>query len=339
MTTFLVFLAVFLLGMVIFQISRVNEQVSVLKGEEKAHDETDNLSGRMFLWFGIIGMAALFWSVWKFKGYLLPEAASEHGHWVDSMFNVTLILTGIVFLITQAALFWFAYKYRGKTGNIGYYYPENNKVEMIWTIIPAIVLTCLVVIGLYNWFKIMRPAPADARQVEITGTQWYWIVRYPGADGKFGKKEFNLISDDNGNKLGEDFTDPNSKDDIYPSEMHLEVNKPVQLQINARDVIHDVGLPHFRIKMDAVPGIPTHIWFTPTITTDDMKVKTGDPDFVYELACDQLCGAGHSAMRFVVVVDTHEEYEAWLAKQKSFYESMVKGSPMDPDAPKKMDAK
>ena len=96
--------------------------------------------------------------------------------------------------------------------------------------------------------------------------------------------------------------------------MHVVVNKPVKLVINSQDVIHDVGLPHFRMKMDAVPGTPTTLWFTPTITTEEMKKKTGNPDFVYEIACDQMCGKGHFTMRGVIVVETQEEYNTWWIK-------------------------
>lgn len=328
MTTFLIFLAVFLLGVVIFQISKVNEYVSVLKGDDKANEETDKIAGTMFLVFLVVGMVAMVWSFYKFKPYLLPQSASMHGVWIDSMFNVTLILTGIIFVATQIALFWFAYKYRGRKDGLGYYYPENNKIEMIWTIIPAIVLTGLVVIGLYRWFQITRPEPKGSDIVEITGQQFNWNQRYPGPDGKLGRRKFELI--DTLNVLGVDYTDPAALDDYQPNEIHWEVNRPVSLQIGSKDVIHDVGLVHFRLKMDAVPGIPTHLWLVPIITTDSMKLITKDPEFVYELSCDQLCGKGHSAMKDIIVVDTHDQFEKWKANQKSYYETVIKGTCEDP---------
>ena len=104
--------------------------------------------------------------------------------------------------------------------------------------------------------------------------------------------------------------------------MMLVVNKPVKLIINSRDVIHDVGLAHFRMKMDAVPGTPTTMWFTPLYTTKQMKEKTHNPDFVYEISCDQMCGRGHYTMRAVVKVVTREEFILWKAKQKSAYAQM-----------------
>lgn len=112
-------------------------------------------------------------------------------------------------------------------------------------------------------------------------------------------------------------------DDIISQsgELHVVVNKPVSLIIGSRDVIHDVGLPHFRMKMDAVPGIVTSLWFTPCITTEEMKKKTGNPNFVYEISCDQMCGKGHYSMRGTVIVETQAEYDAWMAKQQTYYAS------------------
>jgi cytochrome c oxidase subunit 2 len=98
-----------------------------------------------------------------------------------------------------------------------------------------------------------------------------------------------------------------------PATLHIPVGRPVKFVINAQDVIHDVGLPHFRLKMDAVPGIPTTLWFTPLYTTEEMKVRTGNPNFVYELSCDQMCGKGHFSMRGVIIVESEEEYRRYLA--------------------------
>lgn len=145
------------------------------------------------------------------------------------------------------------------------------------------------------------------------------MIRYPGHDEKFGHKNYKLIKD--GNDLGINWDDPNSHDDKMTAEMHLVVGKPVKLIIGAQDVIHDVGLSHFRLKMDAVPGIPTTMWFTPTVTTRKMKEITKNPNFVYEISCDQMCGKGHYSMRGVIVVETQAEFNAWLATQKTAYSS------------------
>jgi cytochrome c oxidase subunit 2 len=110
-----------------------------------------------------------------------------------------------------------------------------------------------------------------------------------------------------------------SWDDLHTTEMHLPVNRTVKLVINEMDVIHDVGLSHFRMKMDAVPGIPTTMWFTPQYTTEQMKKRTGNPNFVYEISCDQMCGKGHFSMRGVIIVESEEDYKKWLASQKPEY--------------------
>jgi cytochrome c oxidase subunit 2 len=185
--------------------------------------------------------------------------------------------------------------------------------------VPALFLTVLVGFGLYYWFGITKEAPKDAQVVEITGKQFNWMVRYPGKDGVLGRKNYRLTDASNGNALGVDWEDGASHDDLEATEVHLVVNKPVKLVINAQDVIHDVGLPHFRLKMDAVPGIPTTMWFTPKYTTAEMKNITGNKDFVYEISCDQMCGSGHYSMRGVIVVETQEEYNAWMADKKPQY--------------------
>lgn len=154
--------------------------------------------------------------------------------------------------------------------------------------------------------------------VEVVGKQYGWEFRYPGADGILGKKYYKKVDAANSNPVGQLWEDPANHDDVFvEQEMHLVVGKPVQLVIGAKDVIHDVGLVHFRMKMDAVPGTPTTMWFTPKFTTKEMKVKTGNPDFVYEISCDQLCGKGHWSMRGVIVVETQEEFDAWLASKKT----------------------
>lgn len=164
------------------------------------------------------------------------------------------------------------------------------------------------------------PAPANAQVVEITGKQFNWIIRYSGKDKVFGKRNFRNINEAT-NVLGMDEKDPASTDDIIVQngEMHLVVGIPVKLIIGSRDVIHDVGLPHFRMKMDAVPGITTTMWFTPTITTEEMKAITKNPDFVYEISCDQMCGKGHYSMRGTVIVETKAKYDHWVRKQKPYF--------------------
>lgn len=323
-TTLLVFIAFVLFVIVIFQLARTTEYVAHLRGEEKAQEDSDKINGRLFIVFGILFFVGLIWSAFYYMPYMNLHAASVHGKWLDSMFDVTLFFTGIVFVATQVMLFYFCWAYKHHKDRRAVYYPENNKLEMWWTIIPAIVLTGLVIIGIYRWFQITGPEPPDSNIVEITGQQFLWNYRYPGADSKMGNEEFEYI--DQVNKVGIDFNDPAAQDDFMATEMHVVVNKPVLLRIRSKDVIHDVGIPYFRVKMDAVPGLVTRFRFIPTVTTEEMRKKLNNPEFNYEIACDQLCGRGHYGMRGMVVVQTQQEFNEWAAKQPSFYASTVKGT-------------
>lgn len=317
-TTFII--AILVLGFLItFQIAKASEYVAVLRGEERTRKQTNKLNGFMMLVFLIAGMIGVFYCNEQLKGKILGAPASDHGEKVDLMLYITLGLTFFVFVITQVLLFWFAYKYQESDKRKAYYFPHNNKLEVIWTVIPAITLTVLVGFGIYFWFGITGEAPDNAMQVEVTGKQFGWEFRYPGKDGKLGKRYFKLTNEAAGNPLGQIWDDETNHDDIYTTqEMHLVVNKPVKLIITSKDVIHDVGLAHFRMKMDAVPGTPTTMWFTPKYTTKEMKKKYGD-DFVYEISCDQMCGRGHYSMRGTIVVETQEEFDRWMASQKPQY--------------------
>jgi cytochrome c oxidase subunit 2 len=320
MTEILLIAIVLMIFVVIFQIAKASEYVSVLKGEEKARKQNNKINAFMLISFLIVGLAGVWWCNDLYYGKtLFPQgAASDHGEKIDLMLYITIGVTGVVFLITQILLFWFAYKYQENDERKAYYFPHNTKLELIWTTVPAIFLTILVVFGLKFWFKMTGEAPKDSVVVEVTGHQFAWEFRYPGSDKILGKKNYKLTK--GANSLGVDFSDPASLDDIHVSAtMHLPVGKPVKFVINAQDVLHDVGLPHFRLKMDAVPGIPTTMWFTPLYTTEQMKVKSGNPNFTYEISCDQMCGKGHFSMRGIIIVEKEEEYNKWLATQQPEY--------------------
>lgn len=310
----------FLLGfLIVFQIAKASEYVSILHGEDKTRRESNRINAFLLLIFLVAGLFGVWWCNHTLADKILGEPASDHGKRVDAMLYITLAVTFVVFVATQVALFWFAYRYQEREGQKAYYFPHNNRLELIWTVIPAIVLTVLVGFGLYYWYEITGEAPANSQVVEVTGKQFAWEFRYPGADGELGKKYYREINPAKNNPLGQVWSDPANRDDIVASqEMHVAVGRPVKLVIYAKDVIHDVGLPHFRLKMDAVPGQPTTMWFTPLKTTREMKEKYGD-DFEYEIACDQMCGRGHYSMRGTIVVESPAEYTLWLKKQKSQY--------------------
>ncbi|MDE3213272.1 MAG: cytochrome c oxidase subunit II [Bacteroidota bacterium] len=331
MNEFFLIAIVVLIFVVIFQISKASEYVSVLKGEEKSRKQNNRINGFFMIAFLIAGLIG----VWYCNKLFYPKtlfpigSASAQGKNIDFMLWLTLGATGTVFFVTQILLFWFSFKYQESDKRKSLYFTHSNKLELIWTGIPAIVLTVLVVFGLKYWFQFTSDAPKNAQLVEITGHQFGWEIRYPGPDGVLGRKNYKLTDAAKGNPLGVDWSDPASHDDIHvPTTMHLVVNRPVKLVINSQDVIHDVGLPQFRMKMDAVPGTPTSLWFTPIHTTEEMKKLTGNPNFTYEIACDQLCGKGHFTMRGVIIVETQAQFDAYMATQKPEY---LKANPqMDP---------
>ena len=320
MSVFIIITLIVLVFIIIYQISKASEYATALRGREKVNAQANRAIAFLLVILFLLGL----WGIWEchqiFKDRMLPIAACKTGENYDSMFNYTIIVTGIVFFLTQGVLFWFCFAYQSTEKRTTFFFAHNNKLELIWTTIPAIAMAILVAIGLRNWYDVTSPAPPEATVIEIVGKQFNWLVRYPGKDKELGKRDFRKINDAN-NVLGLDWTDPHNMDDIISQggELHAVVNKPIKLLISSRDVIHDVGLPHFRMKMDAVPGITTTLWFTPTITTEQMKSITHNPDFVYEISCDQLCGKGHYSMRGTIIVETQAEYDKWMATQQTYY--------------------
>ena len=316
MLTFVIAIGVILIIAILLTIFRIQTLVSVAKSSEKKTKapEGNNTNALIFLLFLVGSFILMFWySIKEFDNYQLP-VASEHGVVTDQLFWVTMAVTGVVFLITHILLFWFSYKFKYQENKRAYFFPHNDRLEVIWTIVPALVLTVLVITGWQAWSDITSKAPDDAEEVEVMGYQFAWRVRYPGMDNNLGNYDFRLI--DAENEFGMDFSDRASFDDFTPRDMVLPKGKPVLLRIRARDVLHSVFAPHFRLKMDAVPGMPTQFWFVPTKTTEEMRVETGNPDFTYEIACTEICGRGHFSMRLQVVVLEPEEYEKWKAEQQ-----------------------
>ena len=320
MSGLLLVLLVALIFVVLYQVARSSEMVARIQGEETF----DKRRNKILAYSMLVMMVAFFIGIYACHRYMMPlmapVAASDHGKNYDFMFFVTLIVTGIIFVLTQILLFWFAFKYQRTGDKVPFHFAHSTKLELVWTTIPAIAMAVLVAIGLKAWFTMTSDAPKGAMQIEIIGKQFNWISRYPGPDGVLGKRYFTNINDQD-NILGLDWKDQKNMDDIIVpnGEIRLVKDKPVELIIGSRDVIHDVGLTHFRMKMDAVPGITSRLWFTPTITTREMKEITGNENFVYEISCDQMCGVGHYSMRAVIIVETQAEHDAWLAKQQSYY--------------------
>ncbi|WP_448528879.1 cytochrome c oxidase subunit II [Raineya sp.] len=326
-----------------FIVFRMSNLVSILRTKSRNGEEidisTNNIHAYLFLLLPLIGFVFTFWYASKHIGLWGQPEASAHAGEYDWLSRIAHIVIILMFIITNTLLFVFAYKYRYKKNHKATFYPDNHKLEAVWTIVPAIILAVLVFTGWNLWRKVTKDAPENAIQIEVVGKQFNWIARYPGKDGKFGGYNFRYTDDVN--ELGLDFTDKNVNDDFQATELVLVKGKPVQLKIRARDVIHSVGLPHFRQKMDAVPGQPTTMWFIPTKTTQEMREELksnpeylkpdpsttkGDPKdikarwetFDYEIVCQEICGRGHFSMRMRVVVLDEKEYEAWVAKQEPF---------------------
>ena len=310
-------LGLLLILAILIAIFRVSTLLGVAKKEGKGPVSGANGVNAILLVLFLIGsLTLLFWySITHFDSYDLP-LASEHGAVTDNLFWITMAVTGIVFLITQILLFTFPYKYQYKPDNEALYYPDNNKLELLWTLVPAVVLTLLIFTGWRAWVDIMDKAPDDSEQIEIMGYQFAWAARYGGADGELGGSDFRLIDLDN--RMGVDFSDRRAHDDFIPTEIHVPKGKNVQFLIRATDVIHSVYVPHFRLQMNAVPGLPTSFWFVPTKTTAEMRSELNDDTFNYELVCNKICGRGHFAMRYVIVVDEPEEYKKWYDSQQSW---------------------
>lgn len=315
MLNLIILVAVVLIIAVAFTAYRVAALVNVVKkGKEKnlePYEVAKNNSWQAILGilFLVIGMAAFFYfSITEADIYNLP-ISSEHGVVVEKLFAITMYITVFVFVVTHIFLFGFAWKYRHNKSNKATYYPHNTKLELIWTIVPAIVLAVLIISGLKEWNRVTGPAPDDSEIVEVMGYQYAWAFRYPGKDKQLGDYDFRMI--DAINPVGMDFGDQKAHDDFMAAQLVLPKGKPVHLQIRGRDVIHSVYNPHFRIQMNAVPGMPTRFWFVPSKSTNEMREITGNPDFNYELVCNKICGKGHYSMKGIITVLDEEEYKDW----------------------------
>lgn len=319
MMSLIIVLSVVLILAILYMIFRVSNLVSIAKGTQEGKvDPNNGIHGTLFIVFMIASLVGFFWySYAHFDSYTLP-IASEHGKVTDKLFWITMAVTVAAFVIISIVMFVFIFQYRYKEGRKAKFYPDNHYLELAWTIIPAIVLAVLIFTGLNAWNDITSPASKDAEVIELVAQQFAWTARYPGVkDNELGKVNYKLI-DNFGNEFGLDLTDKNSFDDFKSLELHLPKGKEVLIKIRAKDVLHSVFLPHFRVKMDAVPGMTTQFKFVVTKTTEEMRTETSNPDFNYELACTEICGRGHFSMKMSVIVHEEEDYEKWKASQESW---------------------
>jgi heme/copper-type cytochrome/quinol oxidase subunit 2 len=459
----LLILLVVVLGLVAaVQLSKVYQLSISLRGKrEEDISEADNrLNGGAFLAFMVVFYASFIFLLARYGSYGTPPA-SEHGLAVDQLMNFNMAIIFTVFFIVNTLLFWFAAKYYYRADRKARFFAHDNRLELVWTVIPSIVLAVIIAFGLRTWNEMTGEAADDALRVELYSKQFDWTARYPGNDGEFGLANYNLITpmnalgivtedgiaealeeiegkiakvereiayekghllaereslvaqlegddhhghghdahghddhadhghgdehadhghddahadhghDDNALKavleariheidemLASDnvliLTDAayEAKEDklyrlqrhrqriqeirefnfdgdlsaweagmddrIVKGEFHLPVGKEVEFVFRSRDVIHSAYMPQFRAQMNTVPGVPTRFKMTPTITTDSMRTVLDDSDFDYVLLCNKVCGAAHFNMQMKVIVETQEEYDAWLAEQDEF---------------------
>ena len=428
------------------QLAKVGQLTSLIrnKREEDISAADTRLNGGLFVAFMVAFYASFIWLIIRYGDYN-PPAASAHGETYDTLMNFNMYIIMAVFFLVNTVLFVFANKYRQEAGRKAKFFAHDNRLELIWTVIPSIVLAVIIIYGLRTWSEMTGEASEDALRVEVYSKQFDWTARYPGSDGEFGLANYNLITptnplgivtadgvtgaleeiegqiasleselahergtllaqieeveaelhaahdhghghDEHGDHAeqgddhhglsaerkamlearlhdlehmleGDDVVvlsnaaveakedkvhrlkrhrqrimevkpfdydggvaawEAGADDKIMKGEFHLPVGREVEFVFRSRDVIHSAYMPHFRAQMNTVPGVPTRFKMTPTITTDSMRTVLDDPDFNYVLLCNKVCGAAHFNMQMKVVVESEEEYNAWLESQEEF---------------------
>ncbi|HRZ74619.1 MAG TPA: cytochrome c oxidase subunit II [Flavobacterium sp.] len=354
MTSLLVIIVLVFVSVAIWQLTKIFDLTQIGDNAENyqvANDNDNSVNGYLMFAFLVFIYLTTIYCVVKFGHFpLMSNPASEHGVEVDRLMWISMILIFFVQTVTQALLHYFAFKYRGKKGNTALYFADNNKLEAIWSIIPAITLAGLILYGLYAWTNIMfvDEETENPMVVEIYAKQFGWEVRYAGKDNVLGKANVRYI--EGINTLGVDLADPNAQDDIQASELHLPKGTKVVFKIRSQDVLHSAYMPHFRAQMNCVPGMVTQFAFTPTVTTVDMrnskamiekvdainKIRTEkskelvakglealDPyTFDYLLLCNKICGKSHYNMQMKIVVESPEDFKKWLGGQTTLVQNI-----------------
>ncbi len=248
----------------------------------------------------------------------MPPAASAHAGEIDQMMVLVHWLMLVLFVGWGAFFLYVLVRFRRGANPRASYLGAKGKLSKGLEVAVAIVeVVLLVFYAIPAWAKRVQnlPSETEAVVVRVVGQQFAWEVHYPGPDGKFGRTDVKLVSADN--PLGLDRSDPDAKDDFNSeNQLHVQVNRPVLVHLSSKDVIHSFGLYEMRVKQDAIPGLEIPVWFVPTVTTAEMRARTGKADYDYEIACSQLCGLGHFRMRGFVVVDSADDYQKWMADQE-----------------------
>ena len=354
MTALITIIVLVSITIAIWQVVKIFDLASAKKEDsEIANDRDNRINGNLMLGFLVFIYAITIVCIVLYGDLpLLSNSASEHGPQIDNLMIISLVLIFVVQTLTQFLLHFFAFKYKGEKGRKALFYADNDKLEFIWTIIPVITLAGLIIYGLFTWSEIMNVEETeDTLVVELYSQQFNWKARYAGEDNVLGMANVRLIDIDKANILGIDESDPYAQDDVIATELHLPVGKQVLFKMRSQDVLHSAYMPHFRAQMNCVPGMITQFAFTPTVTTAEMRetkqmqkkverinsirtekskelVASGeealDPyEFDYLLLCNKICGKSHYNMQMKIIVETEEDYNAWLKDQKLFKNSLV----------------
>lgn len=367
-----------------FRLMKVFDLAAKLRGREPYEiSETENNINALLMLFSVVGLSSMFFylnSNFYDPSTFLPNA-SKHGIEVDKLLKINFIVISIAFLLCQVLLSWFAYKYRYNKKRRATHFAHSTKLELIWTILPAVVLVFLIGKGLIVWNLQMWPEnDPNKLTIEIYSRQFDWTARFAGDDKTLGDANFTMIADDNilgvitpetidkqlvkcQKDLKEldsllKYSFPNEKkykdlkkarrrknfqiqrviefknkskdteyktgydDVVLQQEIHIPVDRTIELMFRSQDVIHSAYFPHFRVQMYTVPGVQTKFTFVPIVTTAAMRAKLGKPTFDYILYCNNICGAAHFNMQMKIVVDTPEDYAKWMKEQKTFRASL-----------------
>ena len=310
--------------------------LGLTKKDQVATEEENNINGWLMLGLGGFIYGLMLYSMIQGRVVLLPRlSASLEGEDIDKLFVITMGLILVVQFITQFLIYYFTFKYRGIKGRKAVFYADSHKLEMWWTVTPTIVLSVLIIYGLWTWNNVQDLSNAENPLIiEVYAKQFQWEARYAGEDNELGVGHVNFIKGIN--TMGVDMTDKNSADDIPVRELHLPKGRKVIFKFRSQDVLHSAYMPHFRAQINCVPGMTTSFGFTPTVTTEEMRLNEDTKakfdainalrqsegneeivEFDYLLLCNKICGASHYNMQMKVVVQEEADFNKWLKEQKT----------------------
>jgi len=309
--------------------------LGLTKKDQVATAKENDVNGWLMLGLGVFIYGLMAYSMVQGRVVLLPQlSASLEGQDIDKLFVITMGLIIFVQFVTQFLIYYFTFKYRGVEGRKAVFYADSHKLEMWWTVAPTVVLSVLIIYGLWTWNNVQDLSNAENPLIiEVYAKQFQWEARYAGADNELGLGHVNFIKGIN--TMGVDMTDKNAADDIPVRELHLPKGRKVIFKFRSQDVLHSAYMPHFRAQINCVPGMTTSFGFTPTVTTAEMRLDEDTKakfdainelraskgiesvEFDYLLLCNKICGASHYNMQMKVVVEEEEDFNNWLKEQKT----------------------